>query len=122
MSASSDLAAQIRRLAEQLLDPKVRSDRAALERLLAAEFVEFGSSGRVFDRAAVIAALADESGIAIALHEFRATALSPEYCSATERRLAIASSRWFMRRCTRPICSSAAAAVCASSGNCIASL
>ena len=46
----------------RLLDPAVRGDRAAVERLLHPDFVEFGASGRVWDRAAVLAALAAEPG------------------------------------------------------------
>ena len=48
-------------LEQQLLDPRVRRDRTRLETLLTEDFVEFGSSGRVFDRETVIAELARET-------------------------------------------------------------
>jgi hypothetical protein len=41
-----------------LLGSAVRSSRAQAERLLDEEFVEFGSSGRVWDRESVLAAMA----------------------------------------------------------------
>ena len=44
-------------LEKKLLRVDVRSDRAALERLLAPDFVEFGSSGRVYARSEIIDAL-----------------------------------------------------------------
>ena len=43
-----------------LLKPATRADRAALERPLAAEFVEIGSSGERLERHAVIAGLMAE--------------------------------------------------------------
>jgi hypothetical protein len=46
---------------EQLLqDPEVRKDRKQLGELLAPDFIEYGSSGRVYNRQQVIEALALE--------------------------------------------------------------
>ena len=65
MSAASDAAvalkAELLALEERLLDPAVRAVPAEVRRMLAPEFVEFGASGRVFDRDAILAALASES-------------------------------------------------------------
>ncbi len=58
--ADPALAGMLRGLEESLLRPETRHDAAALEALLAPEFVEFGSSGRVFSRAAIMALLATE--------------------------------------------------------------
>lgn len=41
------LKAHLQHLEEQLLHPEVRSSREALQRILAEDFFEFGSSGRV---------------------------------------------------------------------------
>ncbi len=41
-----------------LLDPRVRSSRERAERLLDQEFVEFGSSGRAWDRESMLEAMA----------------------------------------------------------------
>ena len=108
MTEDRALRDTIRVLEEQLLDLRVRGDRAALERLLADEFVEFGASGCVFDREAVITALASESATEFAVHEFRATALAPDLVLATYRatartpargteRVSLRSSLWVHR-------------------------
>ncbi|TFV46538.1 nuclear transport factor 2 family protein [Blastococcus sp. TF02A-35] len=41
-----------------LLEPEVRSSRARAERLLDEEFVEFGSSGQMWDRESMLEAMA----------------------------------------------------------------
>lgn len=41
-----------------LLEPAVRADRSRVMQLLHPDFVEFGSSGRVWDRASAVEALA----------------------------------------------------------------
>ncbi|HEY8911810.1 DUF4440 domain-containing protein [Lacisediminihabitans sp.] len=46
----------------RLLDPAVRRDRSSVEALLHPSFREIGQSGRLWDREATIAALAEESG------------------------------------------------------------
>ncbi|MFC4173522.1 DUF4440 domain-containing protein [Microvirga sp. GCM10011540] len=48
-------------LETSLLRPEVRASRDALSKLLANDFVEFGSSGRVYDRDQVIEGLNQES-------------------------------------------------------------
>ena len=56
----AELEAEIRRLEERLLDPKVRADPEAVDALLDPEFTEIGQYGRVWTRAAILAALAAE--------------------------------------------------------------
>ena len=60
MSASDALRAELLALEERLLDPAVRAVPAQVRELLAPEFTEFGASGRVFSRDAILAALAAE--------------------------------------------------------------
>jgi hypothetical protein len=48
--AEPSTAALIQRLEEELLLPKARKSAPRLAALLAEEFVEIGSSGRVYDR------------------------------------------------------------------------
>ena len=48
----------------RLLDPAVRRDRAEVERLLHPQFREIGASGRTWDRASMVAALAEDPGTA----------------------------------------------------------
>ena len=51
MEADAALADLLRRLEVRLLQSDVRRSPTAVADLLADEFVEFGSSGRVFDKA-----------------------------------------------------------------------
>jgi hypothetical protein len=59
-NSSQDLAAYLFRLEQQLLEPSTRRDAAALTSLLAENFREFGSSGRVYTRQQIIDTLAAE--------------------------------------------------------------
>jgi hypothetical protein len=49
-------------LEERLLDPVVRCSPELVDALLADDFTEFGSSGRVYDKTAIIQALKHETG------------------------------------------------------------
>ena len=44
------IAPELRRLELMLLDPDVRRDSRQVEKLLAEDFLEFGSSGRIWTR------------------------------------------------------------------------
>lgn len=58
--ARDDDLAEVVSLERALLDPRVRGDRAQVEALLHRDFVEFGSSGRRWDRDGILAMLAAE--------------------------------------------------------------
>lgn len=60
MNAPDALKAELHALEQRLLDPAVRADPAQVRALLAPDFLEFGASGRVFDRDAIVATLASE--------------------------------------------------------------
>lgn len=86
MEADNSDAAAIRSLEERLLQPAVRRSANAVAELLADEFVEFGSSGRVFNKQQIIAALQDEDGASRSrLTDFRATRLAPGIILVTYR-------------------------------------
>ena len=55
MPDTTALTAQLRQLEESILDPAMRADPTRMRALLAPEFMEFGASGRVFDRDGIIA-------------------------------------------------------------------
>ena len=78
----------IERLLEEheraLLEPNLRKS-AFVGQLLAESFVEFGSSGRVFNKAQVIAALHAESPTQVVASEFRIRLLTPEVALVTYR-------------------------------------
>ena len=57
---ATDVVAALRALEERLPYPLVRAVPEQVRALLAPEFVEFGASGRVFDRGVILAMLAAE--------------------------------------------------------------
>ncbi|QLP98460.1 MAG: nuclear transport factor 2 family protein [Rhodoblastus sp.] len=82
MTEATD-AELIRMLEERLLDPQARRDAAFLDQVLADDFIEFGRSGAVCDKAGAIEALlaqADYPGARLSV--FR-RALAPTSCSSS---------------------------------------
>lgn len=79
---------QIHDLESQLLEPGVRTSREALEGLLAADFLEHGSSGRTWDREQTVHALATPSEVRYSLTDFRVRRLAPDVVLATYRAFA----------------------------------
>lgn len=76
---------QLRELEESHLRSDVRSSPESLQALLADDFVELGSSGRVFDRAAVIATLPGQPAFESRIDDFVVRSLSPEIALTTYR-------------------------------------
>ena len=75
----SSIASQLRFLEESLLDPAVRRDRLRLKDLLAEDFLEFGSSGRVWNRNTIIELLARESSfVPPQIEDFRCSLLAED--------------------------------------------
>ncbi len=52
-----DLKGILLALEQEILSPQVRASNERLDELLAREFVEFGSSGRIYDKRSIIRAL-----------------------------------------------------------------
>ncbi len=78
----------LRDLEEQLLRPEVRSSAQRVGRLLADDFIEFGSSGRTYDKAQTIEGLQQEvpdPAVQILLTDFSARQLAPGVILATYR-------------------------------------
>jgi hypothetical protein len=80
-----ELVAHLGRLEEDFLRPEVRRSRAALEELLAPDFTEVGASGRTWDRATIVAALADEEPATVRIENFAVRLLGPDVALATYR-------------------------------------
>ncbi|MBC1892129.1 nuclear transport factor 2 family protein [Listeria booriae] len=79
-----DLKALLQNREEQLLRPEIRTSKEALSQLLAADFFEFGSSGRVLYREEEI----DETGIGVVdmqLSDFEIKPLAADVVLATYR-------------------------------------
>jgi len=86
MEAEKNDADAIRRLEEQLLDSNVRTSAEEVANLLAEDFVEFGSSGRVFNKNQIIECLQQEDGTCCrTMHDFQISRLAPGVVLATYR-------------------------------------
>ena len=85
MSLDVSIEAHLRTLEAELLQPDVRKYATRLDALLAEEFIEFGSSGRIFDKQAIIHALSSESPIHLSLTDFKAQLLAPGVVLTTYR-------------------------------------
>jgi len=74
----------LRSLEEHLLDPTIRRDSKAVSTLLADDFIEFGGSGRVFDKASILEDLKNEPPRpASLLTDFKTRELAPNIILAT---------------------------------------
>lgn len=102
----SDLTAHLRELEEELLRHDVRRDRHRAAALIADDFREFGTSGRVFGKASILNELATETPAELSLAEFACQQLAPEVALVTYRsqrtdatgtRHALRSSVWIYR-------------------------
>lgn len=85
MAPEESLQEHLRELEERLLRPEVRRSPQELAQLLADDFREFGSSGRIFDKEQIIEALQNEEPSELRLEEFRLVALTLESALATYR-------------------------------------
>ncbi len=76
----------LRTLEEQLFQPAIRRNAEVLATLLADDFIEFGSSGRTFDKASIVAELRNEPPRpASLLSDFAVRPLAPEAMLVTYR-------------------------------------
>jgi hypothetical protein len=78
-----DLERELYDLELKLMRPARRAVRTEIEELLAEDFMEFGSSGVVYDREAMIAALAGEPSGAWSIADFKARALTRDAALVT---------------------------------------
>lgn len=78
---------KLRNLEERLLDPDIRQSSAEVGKLLADEFVEFGSSGTIYDKRSIIADLKQNPGNdkPFTISNFKAHELSPTVALVTYR-------------------------------------
>jgi glyoxylase I family protein len=80
------IAAKLRRLEESLLDASVRRDRKKMRSMLAEDFLEFGSSGRVWTRNGIIELLSQETAFdPPAIEDFRCAFLTGDVTLVTYR-------------------------------------
>jgi len=104
----TSVEAQLRQGEEQLLEPVTRRSPEAISRLLAEDFCEFGSSGRIFNKRQIIEALQSESETQFSIADFRVKILAPDvalvtykatrpYVSGQQATVSLRSSIWVMR-------------------------
>jgi hypothetical protein len=82
MTCAEDIS-QLRRAEEALLDPDVRTDRTRVAQFLTDDFVEFGSSGRIFTRDQVLDMLAGEAPAPIHMTDFECALLAEDVALVT---------------------------------------
>jgi hypothetical protein len=87
MQVEAAEASLVREQEERLLQPDVRASEAALGALLADDFVEFGSSGTVYDKRSIIAALLREvpDGEPCTMRDFATRRLAADIVLVTYR-------------------------------------
>jgi hypothetical protein len=85
MQADPSLQDHLRQLEERLLQPNVRKSGQEVSELLAHEFIEFGSSGRIFDKQQIIASLQMEPTVRRSLVDFKTLILAPGVILVTYR-------------------------------------
>jgi len=73
----------IRDLELRLMTPAIRNNAELAGSLLADDFLEFGSSGRTYDKAAVLAAIANDATPAPEIEAFSVRCLSSNLVLAT---------------------------------------
>ncbi len=84
MSEIEDLAEVVRR-EQQLLDPTLRALDGRVQELLHPDFVEYGASGRVWDRDAITASLGADPGVSAEGTDFSPVALAGDVVLLTYR-------------------------------------
>ena len=69
----------------ELLDPEVRGDPQRLRKLLTDDFVEFGSSGRVYQKQMLIEMMANEQHAPVLIRDFAVRRMGSETALVTYR-------------------------------------
>ncbi|OGS00873.1 MAG: hypothetical protein A3G41_00670 [Elusimicrobia bacterium RIFCSPLOWO2_12_FULL_59_9] len=85
MTANLLIKRQLRPLEKRLLDPEFRKSAAEVADLLADDFVEFASSGRVYAKAQILDALRTASPSRFSLRDFKAVLLATGVAMTTFR-------------------------------------
>lgn len=92
----------IKQLELELSDPSTRKDNKRVAELIADDFQEVGSSGRLFSKSEIMQELAEEEGVEFSVQGFRFVALSEKcvlvrYETVMQEKHAHRSSIWVLR-------------------------
>ena len=85
MQPDANLEQELKDLEESHLRFDVRSSAESMGALLADEFIEFGSSGRILDRTAVLASISSNPACQFRIDSFDVRALAPGVALTTYR-------------------------------------
>lgn len=85
MAATPDLPTHLRTLEESHLRPELRASPEALSAILAEDFLEFGSSGRVWDRQTILEDVPGEAPFRWSIEDFVVRLLAPGVALTTYR-------------------------------------
>jgi hypothetical protein len=85
MHAARTVESRLRELEELLMRPEVRGSMERVAALLSDDFLEFGSSGQIFDKRQIIEALRNETPTERSLSDFGSTLLSDSIVLVTYR-------------------------------------
>ena len=77
MELSDEVVEELKRLEETLLRPEVRRSREKMSALLADDFIEYGRSGRVYNKATILETADKSFDGSLSLNGFSAKALAP---------------------------------------------
>ena len=100
--SKANLAARLLDLERQLMDPVFRKNREQVSALLAGGFREFGSSGRVWSREAILDHLAgEEPQPAPAVEDFAVQTIAPQTVLVTYRTVRISGELGAPQACLR---------------------
>ncbi|WP_226036863.1 nuclear transport factor 2 family protein [Aquibacillus saliphilus] len=80
-----------------LLQSETRKSKEKLDELLAVDFIEFGSSGRIFDKDAILSRLPKEKNPEFELMDFDARQLAPGVVLTTYRVLKRMDMKYSLR-------------------------
>lgn len=102
MKADDSLKEHIYQLEERLLRPETRESEQELNKLLADDFIEFGSSGKTYNKQQVIEALLSELPTHVSITDFNISQLSQDivlvtYCTTKENFSADAEISYSLR-------------------------
>ncbi len=89
----ASLSEQLLELEKKLLDPVLRRTPEMLAPMLADDFVEFGSSGRTYDKKQVLYQLSRQLPAQLTIEEFRVVELAPDTALVTYRARAESADR-----------------------------
>lgn len=82
-------------LEKQLLQPEIRSNRTELDYLISNDFIEYGASGRIYNKKDIINQLVESDKESFFIYDFTIRMLGEEYVQSMYRIKMVASDGEF---------------------------